>query len=57
MEGWELEALRGARETIARGGEGLALFVEMHPTVWRERGLSPDDVSKRGGRSQEGAPV
>jgi FkbM family methyltransferase len=44
VEGWELEALRGARETIARGGDGLALFVEMHPTVWRERGLSADDV-------------
>jgi FkbM family methyltransferase len=44
VEGWELEALRGARETIARGGEGLALFVEMHPTVWRERGVSADDV-------------
>ena len=44
VEGWELEALRGARQTIARGGGGLALFVEMHPTVWRERGLSADDV-------------
>lgn len=44
VEGWELEALRGARETIARGGEGLALFVEMHPTAWRERGLEPDEV-------------
>ncbi|HEU4882941.1 MAG TPA: FkbM family methyltransferase [Longimicrobium sp.] len=44
VEGWELEALRGARDTIARGGGGLALFVEMHPTVWRERGLSADDV-------------
>jgi FkbM family methyltransferase len=44
VEGWELEALRGARRTIARGGDGLALFVEMHPTVWRERGLSADEV-------------
>lgn len=44
VEGWELEALRGARDTIARGGDGLALFVEMHPTVWRERGLSASDV-------------
>jgi FkbM family methyltransferase len=44
VEGWELEALRGARRTIARGGERLALFVEMHPTVWRERGLSADDL-------------
>lgn len=44
VEGWELEALRGARETIARGGRALALFVEMHPTAWRERGLAPGDV-------------
>lgn len=44
VEGWELEALRGARETIARGGRSLALFVEMHPTTWRERGLRADDV-------------
>jgi FkbM family methyltransferase len=44
VEGWELEALRGARDTIARGGRSLALFVEMHPTAWRERGMSADDV-------------
>jgi FkbM family methyltransferase len=44
VEGWELEALRGARRTIARAGDGLALFVEMHPTVWRERGLAADAV-------------
>jgi FkbM family methyltransferase len=44
VEGWELEALRGARETIARGGDGLVLFVEMHPTAWRERGLPADAV-------------
>jgi FkbM family methyltransferase len=44
VEGWELEALRGARETIARGGRDLALFVEMHPTAWRERGMSAADV-------------
>ncbi|HYW13846.1 MAG TPA: FkbM family methyltransferase [Longimicrobium sp.] len=44
VEGWELEALRGARETIARGGDALALFVEMHPTAWRERGLPADAV-------------
>lgn len=44
VEGWELEALRGARHTIARAGAGLALFVEMHPTAWRERGIAADDV-------------
>lgn len=44
VEGFELEALRGARQTIARAGAALALFVEMHPTVWRERGLAVDEV-------------
>jgi FkbM family methyltransferase len=44
VEGWELEALRGARDTIARHRGHLALFVEMHPTVWRERGLSAADL-------------
>lgn len=44
VEGWELEALRGARETIARAGDGLALFVEMHPRLWRERGLEAGEV-------------
>jgi len=44
VEGAELEVLRGARETIRRGGAGLALFVEMHPTLWREMGISATDV-------------
>jgi FkbM family methyltransferase len=44
VEGWELEALRGARETIARAGSGLALFVEMHPGIWRERGMDPAEL-------------
>jgi FkbM family methyltransferase len=44
VEGAELEVLRGARETIRRGGAGLALFVEMHPTLWREMGISAADV-------------
>ena len=26
--------LRGARETIQRGGDRLALFVELHPSIW-----------------------
>ena len=26
--------LRGARETIRRGGDALALFVELHPSIW-----------------------
>jgi FkbM family methyltransferase len=44
VEGWELEALRGARETIRRGGDGVAVFVELHPTVWAERGMDPAEL-------------
>jgi FkbM family methyltransferase len=34
VEGAELAVLRGARETIRRGGDMLALFVELHPSIW-----------------------
>ena len=34
VEGAELAVLRGARETIRRGGDRLALFVELHPSIW-----------------------
>ena len=34
VEGAELAVLRGARETIRRGGDVLALFVELHPSIW-----------------------
>jgi FkbM family methyltransferase len=44
VEGAELEVLRGARETIRAGGDDLALFVEMHPSIWREMGISADDL-------------
>lgn len=44
VEGAELAALRGARATIAAGGAGLQLFVEMHPRLWAQAGISPDDV-------------
>jgi FkbM family methyltransferase len=44
VEGAELDVLRGARETIREGGDGLALFVEMHPTLWREMGITAADV-------------
>ena len=44
VEGFELSVLRGARETIKACGERLALFVEMHPTTWREIGLSKEDL-------------
>lgn len=44
VEGAELDVLRGARETIRRAGDRLALFVEMHPTIWRETGIAAADV-------------
>ena len=45
VEGWELAALRGARETIGRRRrDTLALFVEMHPSVWPLIGVTKDDV-------------
>jgi FkbM family methyltransferase len=34
VEGEELAVLRGARETIQRAGDRLALFVELHPSIW-----------------------
>jgi FkbM family methyltransferase len=40
VEGWELAVLRGARETIRRRRGNLALFVEMHPSVWPLIGTS-----------------
>ncbi len=45
VEGWELEVLRGARETLRRGGDRLALFVELHPAAFRELGMTREDVA------------
>lgn len=44
VEGAELDVLRGARQTIARRGARLAVFVELHPTLWRQSGLTRGDV-------------
>lgn len=44
VEGFELAVLKGARETIRRRGRDLALFVEMHPSVWPVLGISKDDI-------------
>ena len=44
VEGAELDVLRGARETIRRTRGRLALFVEMHPSLWRRSGLTAADV-------------
>ncbi len=44
VEGAELDVLRGARETIRRTRGRLALFVEMHPSIWRRSGSTPADL-------------
>lgn len=44
VEGAELEVLRGARRTIARLGARLAVFVELHPRVWRQSGVTRGDL-------------
>jgi FkbM family methyltransferase len=44
VEGAERAALRGARATIARAGQALHLFVEMHPGLWPGLGMTADDV-------------
>ncbi|MBV9108088.1 MAG: FkbM family methyltransferase [Gemmatimonadetes bacterium] len=61
VEGAELDVLRGARETIAKAGAALALFVEMHPTIWREMGIAAEDVqaelARQGLRAEPLRPV
>jgi len=44
IEGAELAALRGARRTIAARGAQLALFVELHPSLWAGLGYTRDDL-------------
>jgi FkbM family methyltransferase len=44
VEGAELEALRGARRTIARAGGRLSLFMELHPSIWAQTGMTRADV-------------
>lgn len=40
VEGAELDVLRGASRTIAARGDALALYVEMHPSLWPSTGSS-----------------
>lgn len=44
VEGAELDVLRGARRTIARRGSRLAVFMELHPTLWPQSGVTQADV-------------
>ena len=46
VEGTELDVLRGARRTIRRCRGDLALFVELHPTLWPSRGLTRDSLAE-----------
>jgi FkbM family methyltransferase len=46
VEGHELSVLRGARGVIRRAGSGLALFAELHPSLWPELGISQEDIKK-----------
>jgi FkbM family methyltransferase len=44
VEGGELAALQGARETIRARRGHLALFVEMHPSIWPALGFGREDL-------------
>jgi FkbM family methyltransferase len=44
VEGAELDVLRGARQTIAAAGDGLRLYVEMHPTIWPALGITREHI-------------
>jgi FkbM family methyltransferase len=44
VEGAELQALKGARRTIAAAGADVQLFVEMHPRIWPELGITTADI-------------
>jgi FkbM family methyltransferase len=44
VEGAELAVLKGARDTIRRCGSDLALFVEMHPSVWPLLGTTKHEL-------------
>jgi FkbM family methyltransferase len=46
VEGAELAALRGARATVAAAGPRLQLFVEMHPHLWTQLGITTDEIRR-----------
>lgn len=43
IEGYEVAALAGARETIRAGRNRLGIIVEMHPTLWKIAATSRAD--------------
>lgn len=43
VEGSELDVLRGARETLRRCLD-VKVFVEMHPSIWPQMGLTKRDI-------------
>ena len=51
VEGSELQVLRGARRTIAAAGPRIAVFAEMHPSVWSHTGISASDIIRECGVS------
>ena len=46
VEGAELAVLRGARQTIAARESKLALFVELHPSLWPSFGYTRADLER-----------
>jgi FkbM family methyltransferase len=46
VEGAELDALKGARRTIAARGDALHLYVEMHPGLWPSTGCSREQMEE-----------
>jgi FkbM family methyltransferase len=44
VEGAELEALRGARRTIARASGTAQIFMELHPSLWSQMGVTRGDI-------------
>ena len=56
VEGAELEVLRGARDTIVAGGDGLKVYVEMHPSLWSDftttRAAIEQELARLGRRAE-----
>jgi FkbM family methyltransferase len=46
VEGYEVAALEGARETVTARRDGLGIVVELHPDVWEISGASRSKMEK-----------